>query len=133
MFHLACNNTVAHDEEQIKTEALEVAENWNDAWNGVIDIDRMMSLHHEDLQYYWHGKPMTYNGFEEVLRKYVIGVETYNNKLVNPVVTVIDRNNAVIGFQLADSNEDTDAIDTSFSLVITRVDSAWKIIHIHEG
>lgn len=130
---IGCNNSVEYDKEKIIKEAIEVAKNWNDAWNGEIDIDRMMSLHHKELQYYWHGKPMTFDGFKEVLKKYIIGVETYNNQLFNPVVTVIDRNNAVVGFQLGDSDEDVKNDENAFTLVITRVGSEWKIIHIHEG
>lgn len=130
---VGCNNSLKYDKEEIRKEALHVAENWNDAWNGDIDISRMMSLHHKDLQYYWHGKPLTYKGFEEVLKKYIIGVETYNNKLFNPVVTVIDKNNVIVGFQLADNSEEADADENAFTLVITRVKSEWKIIHIHEG
>lgn len=130
---VSCNNSLEYDKEIIRKEALEVAANWNDAWNGEIDLERMMSLHHKDLQYYWHGKPLTYPEFEKVLKKYIIGVETYNNKLFNQVVTVIDKNNAIVGFQLADSKEEADADENAFTLVITRVESAWKIIHIHEG
>ena len=130
---VGCNNSLKYDKEEIRKEALNVAENWNDAWNGDIDIDRMMSLHHKDLQYYWHGKPLTYTGFEEVLKKYIIGVETYSNKIFNPVVTVIDKNNVIVGFQLADSSEEADADENAFTLVITRIESEWKIIHIHEG
>ena len=130
---IGCNNSVVYDKEKIQMEALELAENWNAAWNGDIDIDRMMSLHHKDLQYYWHGKPLTYPGFEEVLKKYIIGVETYSNKIFNPVVTVIDKNNVIVGFQLADSSEEADADENAFTLVITRIESEWKIIHIHEG
>lgn len=130
---IGCNNSVEYCKEKVIIEAIEVAKNWNDAWNGEIDIDRMMSLHHKGLQYYWHGKPLTYQGFEEVLKKYIIGVETYNNKLFNPVVTVIDKNNAIIGFQLGESLEDVENDENAFTLVITRIDSEWKIIHIHEG
>ncbi len=130
---VGCNGTIECDEEKIKTEALMIAEKWNDAWNGEINLDNMMKLHHKDLQYYWHGKPMTYTEFEEVLKKYVIGVETYNNKLFNPVVTVIDKNNAIVGFQLADNSKEADTDENAFTLVITRVGSGWKIIHIHEG
>jgi hypothetical protein len=130
---IGCNNSVVYDKEKIQMEALELAENWNAAWNGDIDIDRMMSLHHKDLQYYWHGKPLTYTGFEEVLKEYIIGVETYYNNLFNPIVTVIDKNNAIVSFQLADTIEEADADENAFTLVITRVESGWKIIHIHEG
>ncbi|MBC2838164.1 nuclear transport factor 2 family protein [Robiginitalea sp. SC105] len=128
-----CSNSVEYDREKIQKEALEIAESWNKAWNGDIDIDRIMSLHHKDLQYYWHGKPLSYAGFEEVLKKYVIGVETYNNKLFNPVVTVIEENNVIVGFQLGDSLEDVEKDENAFTLVLTRVGSEWKIIHIHEG
>ena len=121
--------------DQIKKDALAIAHKWNKAWNGQINLDTMMSLHHEDLQYYWHGTPMTYDGFEEVLEKYVIGIETYDNKVINPIVTVVDKNNAVVGFQLAskDSPASEENPEDAFTLVITRVNSEWKIIHIHEG
>lgn len=130
---VSCNDSLEYDKEKIELEIVEVAKSWNEAWNGDIDIDRMMSLHHKGLQYYWQGKPISYVGLEEVLKKYIIGVETYNNKLFNPVVTVIDRNNAIIGFQLADSLEEARADENAITLVITRVGSEWKIIHIHEG
>ena len=130
---MGCNNSVKFDEQKIKKEAIEVAQDWNNAWNGEIDIDRMMSLHHKDLQYFWHGKSMTYAEFSDVLKEYIIGIETYNNKLFNPVVTVIDKNNAIIGFQLGDNVEEVENDENAFTLVITRVGSEWKIIHIHEG
>jgi hypothetical protein len=130
---IGCNNSVEYDKEKIKIEAIEVVENWNDAWNGEIDIDRMMSLHHKELQYYWHGKPVTFDGFEEVLKNYIMGVETYNNQLFNPVVTVIDKNSAIVGFQLGENSEDVKYDESVFTIVITRIGSEWKIIHIHEG
>lgn len=130
----ACNSkSNKYDEEKITKEILEMANKWNEAWNGTINLDTMMALHHNKLQYYWHGKPMTYEGFKEVLEKYIIGVETYDNALRNPVVTIIDKNNAIIGFQLVPKNNPLEETETAFSLVFTRVNSKWKIIHIHEG
>lgn len=120
-------------EKQTEQQVLLIAQQWTEAWNGAIDLDRMMALHHKDLKYYWHGKAMTFEGFKDVLSKYVIGVETYNHRLINPEVTVLDKDNAVVGFQLLGESQDPKTVDNAFTLVITKVKSEWKIIHIHEG
>ena len=119
--------------EKLKEQAIRLAHDWTEAWNGDINVNRMMSLHHPELHYYWRNSPMTYNGFKQVLEEYIVGVENYNLELVNEVVTVIDNNNVIVGFQLNDKGEDPDSADGAFTLVITRYKSKWKIIHIHES
>jgi len=119
--------------EEIKTQAIQHDKDWTEAWNGDINVDNMMSLHHPELKYYWRNNPLTYNEFKDVLIKYVKGKENYNLELANPVITVIDKNNVIVGFQLVDKGESPDSAEGAFTLVITRVDSEWKIIHIHES
>ena len=129
----ACQNSTTGDKAVITEEVLEMAHRWNEAWNGDININEMMALHHNDLVYYWRGKPISFTHFEEVLKKYIIGIESYNNQIFNPVVNIINSNTAVVGFQLAESSAEAEDSENAFSLVVTRVDSEWKIIHIHEG
>ena len=119
--------------ELIKSQAIQLAGDWTEAWNGNINVDHMMSLHHPELQYYWHNNPLTYNGFKKVLEEYIVGHEHYNLELVNEVVTVMDNNNAIVGFQLIDKGKAPDSAEGAFTLVITRYKSKWKIIHIHES
>lgn len=120
--------------EQFKAETLQLAKQWVQAYNdnSKMDLEKFMSLHHPDLQYYWHGKPMDYKGWKYVLKEYIIAKEQYNNALYDPVITVIDYNNAVIGFQIGDKNI-KDAERNAVSLVVTRTNEGLKIIHIHES
>lgn len=121
------------DEEEIEQIAADMAHSWIEAWNGDIDLDHIMSLHHPDLQYYWHGEPMSYDGLRHVLLEYVIGKQTYNNKAINVVATAVDNNNAVVGFQSTDKSQPGEKAAAAYSLMITRSGSEWKIVHIHES
>ena len=131
LISISCNEKA--NNEIIKSQAIQLANEWTEAWNGTISVENMMALHHPELQYYWRDEPITYNGFKDVLEKYIIGKENYNLALVNPIVTVIDKNNVVVGFQLIDKGEDSDSAEGAFTIVITRHKSKWKIIHIHES
>ncbi len=112
-------------------ELLQVAHSWIEAWNGKIDKEKMLDLHHPDLQYYWRGTPMDYNKFDYALEYYIIPSSNYDLILYNPVVTIIDNDAGVVSFNWKDKNETEPP--SAISLTVKKTNSKWKIINIHES
>lgn len=69
----AAQETPTHSRGAAETAdtVLALAEEWLDAWNS-LDPERMLQFYDEDLLYYWQGRPMTLEQFEQALHEYII-------------------------------------------------------------
>jgi len=60
-----------------------------------------------------------------LLEKYIVGKESYNNELINPMGTAVDNNNVQICFQLHAKGPYPSSAEGAIYLVITRLESKW--------
>ena len=122
-------------EAAVADTVLSLAEAWVEAWNE-LNAERMLQLHSEDLQYYWRGRPMSYEVFQRALREDIIPNETYSIEMTDPHVQVLGPNAAVVAFQIRDKASPSGATSpatSALSLIFVRRDAEWKIVHIHES
>ncbi|WP_228853458.1 nuclear transport factor 2 family protein [Aegicerativicinus sediminis] len=134
---LSLTTVSAQSQDEIKLiekEVMEVAKNWTSAWNGKIDADKMMALYHPDMKYFWRGTypPGNYVGFKKFLMENFSQTATYDISISNPDVTVIDYTSAIVFFQFNDKNEDPFGSGAA-TLVMTKDNSDWKVLYVHES
>ena len=121
----------AQESKSIENQVLEVAQEWTNAWNGKIDKDKMMSIYHPDMQYYWRGKPMDYKTFGIVVEKYIAPTSNYDIYMHDEIITILDEDAAVVSFNWTDKHASEPP--ASVSLTLKKVENTWKVIHVHES
>lgn len=122
------------DTKLIKKEVLTVAEKWINAWSGKIETEKMMTNYHPDMKYVWRGvsPPGNYEGFKNFVEEILVPNANYELTMSNVDISVVDKNHAIIFFHFNDKNEDPYGSGAA-SLVMKKVNMAWKIIYVHES
>ena len=134
IFLLLLTNSCYQNKEDIKSNVLNLAEEWLNSWNGTVDPEKMMATYHHDMKYVWRGvsPPGTYESSRIAAQSMPALGTNYQLIMSNLDITVIDQNNAIVFFHFDDKNGSPYGKGAA-SLVMTKRDNEWKIIYVHES
>ena len=134
LFLLFSTNSCNTNTEDIKSNVLNLAEEWLSSWNGNVDPEKMMSTYHHDMKYVWRGvSPLgNYESSRKASESMPSLGTNYQLTMSNIDITVIDQNNAIVFFHFDDKNGSPYGKGAA-SLVMTKRDNEWKIIYVHES
>ena len=133
-FNLSAQSEADKQIDKIESEVTQLAHEWAAAWNGKIDPNKMMSLYHPDMKYFWRGTYPAgdYDGFKQFLSENLSQTANYQLTVSNMDITVIDENTAIAFFQFKDQNEDPFGSGAA-TLVMTKKNADWKVLYVHES
>lgn len=126
--------------EKIVEEILAITDKYNLTW-GTINMLRVAEFHSDSSFRYYRNMKLSVGSNEEFKKVYpeiLKGTKSFKLKVENPVVQVLGKDAAIIGFTaLAElitlDNKVLDIGTGAYTYVWKKIDGRWKIVHIHES
>ena len=126
--------------EKIVEEILAITDKYNQAW-GTINMFKVAEFHSDSSFRYYRNMELSVGSNEEFKKVYpqiLKGTKSFKMKVENPVVQVLAKDAALIGFTaLAElitlDNKVLDIGTGAYTYVWKKIDGQWKIVHIHES
>lgn len=126
--------------EKIVEEILAITDKYNQTW-GTINMLRVAEFHSDSSFRYYRNMKLSVGSNEEFKKVYpqiLKGTKSFKMKVENPVVQVLAKDAALIGFTaLAElttfDNKVLDVGTGAYTYVWRKIDGQWKIVHIHES
>jgi len=130
----------ANENQKIVEEILSLTEKYNKTWE-TLNMENVAKFHSDSSFRYYRNMKLAVSSndeFKKILPLYMNGTKSWKIEVTNPVVQVLDKNAAVIGFtgkaeMITTDNKVSDAGSGAYTYVWKKFDSEWKIIHIHES
>lgn len=140
---MTCPNTYGQTEKEavkIVEEILAITDKYNQTW-GTIDMLKVADFHSDSSFRYYRNMKLSVASNEEFKKVYpqiLKGTKSFKMKIENPVVQVLTKDAALIGFTaLAElitlDNKVLDIGTGAYTYVWKKIDGQWKIVHIHES
>ena len=140
---LACHITYGQTDketEKIVEEILAVTDKYNQTW-GTINMLKVAEFHSDSSFRYYRNMKLSVgsNGeFKKLYPQILKGTKSFKMKVENPVVQVLGKDAALIGFTaLAElitlDDKVLDVGTGAYTYVWKKLDGQWKIVHIHES
>lgn len=112
-----------------------LAKNANGAWES-LDPESYMDYYSQDASFVYGGSMLSREQLENLVEKYMRGLQESTITMVDSKVNVLDSDAAVISFRYNQSSVsasgDTTEATALISGVATRKNGQWKITHAHE-
>ena len=112
-----------------------LAENANAAWEN-LDAESYMNYFSNDANFVYGGSILSRDELENLVEKYMAGLQEANITMVDSKVNVFDSDAAVISFRynqsMVRSTGDTTQTTAFISAIAIRENGKWKIAHAHE-
>lgn len=112
-----------------------LAKNVNAAWER-LDPESYMDYYSRDASFVYGGSMLSREELENLVEKYMTGLQESTITMVDSKVNVLDSDAAVISFRynqsLVSASGDTTETTALISGVATRENGQWKIAHAHE-
>jgi ketosteroid isomerase-like protein len=126
--------------EKIVEEILAVTNKYNQTW-GTINMLKVAEFHSDSTFRYYRNMKLSVGSNEEFKKVYpqiLKGTKSFTMKVENPVVQVLAKDAALIGFTaLAElitlDNKVLDVGTGAYTYVWKKIGDQWKIVHIHES
>lgn len=126
--------------EKIVEEILEITDKYNRTW-GTINMLRVAEFHSDSSFRYYRNMKLSVGSnaeFKKVYPQILKGTKSFKMEVKNPVVQVLGKDAALIGFTaLAElitlDNKVLDIGTGAYTYVWKKLDGQWKIVHIHES
>lgn len=126
--------------QQIVEQILSITEKYNKTWE-TLDMEKVAQFHSDSsFRYYRNMKLGVSNNdeFKKQMPKYMNALKSWKIEVSNPVVQVLDKNAAVIGFtgkaeMVTKDNKISDFGSGAYTYVWQKVNDEWRIVHIHES
>ena len=140
---LTCRSTYGQTDketEKIVQEILAVTDRYNQTW-GTINMLKVAEFHSDSSFRYYRNRKLSVGSNEEFRKVYpqiLKGTKSFTMKVENPVVQVLAKDAALIGFTaLAElttlDNKVLDIGTGAYTYVWKKTGGQWKIVHIHES
>jgi len=130
----------ANENQKIIDEILSITEKYNKTWE-TLDMEKVAMFHSDSSFRYYRNMKLAVSSndeFKKLMPQYMKSTKSWKIEVIGPVVQVLDKNAAVIGFtgkaeMITTDNKVSDFGSGAYTYVWQKSDGAWKIIHIHES
>ena len=140
---LTCHVTFGQSEKENKKiveEILAVTDKYNETWE-TINMFKVAGFHSDSSFRYYRNMKLSVGSNEEFKKVYpqiLKGTKRFTMKVEDPVVQVLAKDAALIGFtaiaELITFDDKVLDIGTgAYTYVWKKIDGQWKIVHIHES
>ena len=140
---LTCQITFGQSEKETKKiveEILAITDKYNETW-GTINMFKVAGFHSDSSFRYYRNMKLSVGSNEEFKKVYpqiLKGTKRFTMKVEDPVVQVLAKDAALIGFtaiaELITFDDKVLDIGTgAYTYVWKKIDGQWKIVHIHES
>ena len=140
---LICHITFGQSEKETKKiveEILAITDKYNETW-GTINMFKVAGFHSDSSFRYYRNMKLSVGSNEEFKKVYpqiLKGTKRFTMKVEDPVVQVLAKDAALIGFtaiaELITLDDKVLDIGTgAYTYVWKKIDGQWKIVHIHES
>ena len=140
---LTCHITFGQSEKETKKiveEILSITDKYNETW-GTINMFKVAGFHSDSSFRYYRNMKLSVGSNEEFKKVYpqiLKGTKRFTMKVEDPVVQVLAKDAALIGFtaiaELITLDDKVLDIGTgAYTYVWKKIDGQWKIVHIHES
>ena len=128
------------ESQQIVEQILFTTEKYNKAWE-TLDMENVAQFHSDGSFRYYRNMKLGVSSndeFKKQMPKHMNALKSWKIEVSNPVVQVLDRNAAVIGFtgkaeMVTKDNKVSDFGTGAYTYVWKKVNDEWRIVHIHES
>lgn len=140
---LICRITYAQTDketEKIIDEILVMTDKYNQTW-GTINMLKVAEFHSDSSFRYYRNMKLSVGSNEEFKKVYLQimkGTKSFKMKIENPVVQVLGKDAALIGFTaiaelITLDNKVLDVGTGAYTYVWKKINGQWKMVHIHES
>jgi len=137
--HICFGQDVSETEE-IAREIQAITNEYNQTWE-TIDMHKVAEFHSDSTFRYYRNMKLSVSSnkeFRQVYPEILKGTKSFKIKMENPVVQVLCKDAAIIGFTaLAELiTRDGKVLDVgtgAYTYVWKRINRQWKLVHIHES
>ena len=140
---LSCHITYGQTDKEtdkIVEEILAITDKYNRTWE-TINMLKVAEFHSDSSFRYYRNMKLSVGSNDEFKKMYpqiLKGTKSFKMKVENPVVQVLSKDAALIGFTaLAElitlDNKVLDIGTGAYTYVWKKIDGQWKIVHIHES
>lgn len=128
------------ESQKIVEEILSITEKYNKTWE-TLNMEKVAQFHSDSSFRYYRNRRIgitSNDEFKKLMPQYMSSTKSWKIEVENPVVQVLDKNAAVIGFigkaeMLTKDNKVSDTGSGAYTYVWKKIDGQWKIVHIHES
>lgn len=128
------------ESEKIVEEIMAVTDKYNQTW-GTIDMLKVAEFHSDSSFRYYRNMKLSVGSndeFKKVYPQILKGTKSFKMKVEDPVVQVLAKDAALIGFTavaelITLDNKVLDVGTGAYTYVWKKIDGLWKIVHIHES
>ena len=143
LISLTCRIAYGQTDKETQTiveEILAVTDKYNQTW-GTIDMLKVAEFHSDSTFRYYRNMKLSVGSNEEFKKVYpqiLKGTKSFKMKIENPVVQVLAKDAALIGFTavaelITLDNQVLDIGTGAYTYVWKKIEGQWKIVHIHES
>jgi hypothetical protein len=140
---LTCHITYGQTDkktDKIVEEILAITEKYNQTWE-TINMLKVADFHSDSSFRYYRNMKLSVGSNEEFKKLYpqiLKGTKSFKMKVENPVVQVLAKEAALIGFTalgelITVDNKVLDIGTGAYTYVWKKINGQWKIVHIHES
>ncbi|MBK9632247.1 MAG: nuclear transport factor 2 family protein [Saprospiraceae bacterium] len=128
------------ESQQIVGEILFATEKYNKTWE-TLDMEKVAQYHSDSSFRYYRNMKLgvgSNDEFKKQMPKYMNALKSWKMEVSNPVVQVLDKNAAVIGFtgkaeMVTKDHKISDFGTGAYTYVWKKLNDEWRIVHIHES
>lgn len=129
-----------NESQKIIDEILSITEKYNKTWE-TLNMEKVARFHSDSSFRYYRNMKLGVSSnedFKRVMPKYMSSIKSWKLEVSNPVVQVLDKNAAVIGFtgkaeMVTNDNKVSDSGSGAYTYVWKKTEGEWKLVHIHES
>ncbi len=127
-------------EQKTVQEILAITKRYNQTWE-TLDMNKVAQFHSDGSFRYYRNMKLSVESneaFKQVYPGYMKDAKSWKMEVSNPVVQVLSKNAAVIGFTgkaelITKDNIVMDSGTGAYTYVWQKINGQWKIVHIHES
>lgn len=126
--------------KKLTEDILLITDRYNKTWE-TLNMDRVSMFHSENSFRYYKNMELSVGSndeFKRVYPQYFVETKSWKIEVSNPVVQILSKDAAVIGFLgkaelITKDNKVLDIGSGAYTYVWSKVKGEWKIVHIHES
>lgn len=138
-FHFAYGQNTKEN-QKIAEEILSITEKYNQTWE-TLNMENVAKFHSDSSFRYYRNMKLAVGSneeFKKMFPEYMKEAKSWKIKVSDPVVQVLSKNAAVIGFTgvaelITINNEVSDAGTGAYTYIWQKINDQWKLVHIHES